>query len=441
MTGANFMLDLSAGGADSLRILLDCGLLHGQMYSDSDDFPYDPATVDVLIVSHAHADHIGKIPKLVKDGFKGVIYSTPATRDISAVMLEDAQKILAQEAMEQHREPLYLPEHIDAALRLWQTVPYHTDFSLGDVQARFKDAGHILGSAMVELERGGKKFVYTGDLGNTPAPLLCDTELLTDVTYLVMESVYGDRNHEGKGARTHKLAEAIAKIAKTKGTLLIPAFSLQRTQILLYEINKLVEGGTVPSIPVYVDSPLGARVTGIFRGYTELLNSRVRAEIAKGDDIFSFPKLIEVRNAHESARIDTVPGPKVLLSSSGMSVGGRILAHEEELLQNKENMILFVGYQAVGTLGRRIQEGNKTVRINNKYIRVHAKIDTIDGYSGHKDSEHLVEFVSSTAQSIERVYVVMGEPRSSLYLAQRLHDFLGINTVVPAASEAVTLDF
>lgn len=442
VTGANFLFQVFPQASEQpLNILLDCGLLHGAQYSETDGFGYDPATMDVLVVSHAHADHIGKIPKLVKDGFRGVIYSTPATKELSEVMLADAQKILAQEALAKGKEPMYTPADIEASLALWKTVKYHTPFSIGDMTVTFKDAGHILGSAITEFKRGGKVFMYTGDLGNTPDPLLRDTELPLGVDYLLMESVYGDRNHEERSSRSHKLAEAMGKIAKTKGTLLIPAFSLQRTQMILYEINNLVEGGTVPSMPVYLDSPLGSRVTDIFRANLDLLNDSVQLEIHSGDDIFSFPKFVEVHDVRLSSALDAMPGPKVILSSSGMSVGGRILSHEAGLLGDDRNIILFVGYQAVGTLGRRIQEGHKKVRINDKDVKVHARTDVITGYSGHKDSENLIRFVEGGASTLKQVFVALGEPRSSTFLAQRLRDYVGVDASVPEAGETITLDF
>lgn len=435
VTGANFMLKTG-----EVTVLLDCGLLHGEKYGQLKEFPYEPSEVDVLIVSHAHADHVGMIPKLVRDGFSGVIWSTPATKDISAVMLPDAQKILAQEAHERGEDPLYERQDIADALEIWQTAEYHEEFTVGDAKARFFDAGHILGSAFVEIERGGRTFVYTGDLGNTPAPLLRDTEPMEGAHYLVTESVYGDRNHEDREERTHKLAEAVSKIYKLGGTLLIPAFSLQRTQILMYEIAQLFASGTVPTMPVYLDSPLGSNVTEVFRRYTNLLNTNAQ-EAAQRGALFDHPSFVTVGGTQESDAAARQSGPKIIISSSGMSVGGRVLAHEERILRDKHNIILFVGYQAAHTLGRRIQEGNKTVRINDRSVRVRARVETIRGYSGHKDSEHLVEFAERASSTLEKVFVVLGEPKASLFLAQRLHDIVGLDAVVPEAGQTVTLNF
>ncbi len=441
VTGANFMLETMGK-----KILIDCGLLQSKGgYEQNMKFDYDPKDVDILIVTHAHSDHIGKIPKLVKDGFRGVIYSTEATRDLSEPMLADAVKILTQEAREMKVDPLYSTADTALAFSLWKTVDYYKKFNIDDMSVEFLDAGHILGSAIVEMVRGNgdskKKLVFTGDLGNTPAPLLRDTDLIKDVDYLLIESVYGDRDHEDKNKRTHKLAEAMVWTAKTGGTLLIPAFSMQRTQILLYELNKLIEDKSIPSIPVYLDSPLGSKVTDVFRKHSNLFNDKVKNEIKNGDDIFDFPKFIEIANSQESMNISKQKGSKVIISSSGMSVGGRVLSHEKKFLGDKNNMILFVGYQAAHSLGRQIQDGNKVVYINKAKVTVRAKINTIRGYSGHKDSTNLVKFVESTAGTLKKVFVAMGEPRASLFLVQRLRDNLGVDAIAPEQGQRITIDF
>lgn len=441
VTGANFLLNTGKE-----NVLIDCGMVQGGRYAEQinyEDFPYDPKSIDVLIVTHAHADHIGRIPKLVRDGFKGVIYSTPATKDLAEVMFDDAVRILTLEAHEHEREPLYEPADIERTFTFWQTHEYHESFDIGDgVHAQFLNAGHILGSAMVAFTRDGRTFVLSGDLGNSPAPLLPDTDEIHDAHYLLIESVYGDRAHENREDRVGLLKNALIDAHERGGTLLIPSFAIQRTQLLMYEINKLVESGEVPEMPVYLDSPLAIKVTDIYRNYTNLFNDRVQREITAGDDIFSFPKFTSVRDAKESQAILNLPNPKVIIAGSGMSVGGRILMHEKRLLGDKNTTILFVGYQGVGTLGRRIQDGNSTVTINKKKVRVRARIQTIRGFSAHKDRDGLVDVVESAIEkgSLEKVFVAMGEPKSSLFLVQRLRDFLGVDAMAPEEAETVTLE-
>ena len=445
VTGANFMFEVG-DGAPRKKILIDCGILQARNgWEQNKKFDYDPSEVDILIVTHSHMDHLGKVPKLVHDGFRGVIYSTPATRDLAEPMLADALKIMTMEAQERGVEPLYTTQDIAHALQLWETKEYYQNFvipmSQWDTVVRFLDAGHVLGSAMVEMMRRDKKIVFTGDVGNTPAPLLRDTDRLENVDYLLMESVYGDRDHEDRNERVHKLAEAVAYIAKRGGTLLIPAFSLQRTQILLYTLNNLIESGSVPSIPVYLDSPLGSKVTDIFRKYTHLFNEKVQAQIRAGDDIFEFPKFTEIDNPIASQKLSQQKGAKIIISSSGMSVGGRVLSHEQHFLEDGNNMILFVGYQAAHSLGRQIQEGNRVVHINNKKVRVRARVASISGFSAHKDSTHLVEMVGDTADSLQKTFVCMGEPKSSLFLVQRLRDTYGIDAMAPEHNQSVDIAF
>jgi len=440
VTGANFLFD--TGGK---KILIDCGLTHsGQLcYTLNNKFKYNPADIDVLIVTHAHADHIGKIPQLVRDGFKGIIYSTPVTKEISGVMLDDALKILTNEADEIGCEPLYSRGDVSQSFSLWRTIDYHKPFILGDdVHVQFLDAGHILGSAMIECERDNRKIIFTGDLGNSPALILPDTEKISNAQYLLMESVYGDRNHENRRNRTEKLAQAIRENHKRKGTLLIPTFALQRAQILLYEINKLVEHGHVPEMPVYFDAPLAQRVTTIFRRYQKLFNEDVREEIANGDDIFDFPHFVSVKNVAESVSIEKTKGPKIIIASSGMSNGGRIRLHEKNILGNKNNTVLFIGYQAFGTLGREIQEKKKgKVYIDGKWVRLRAHIKSIRGYSGHKDSDNLIKFVGDSADTLQKVFVTMGEVRSSQFLAQKITKQYNLEAVVPKQDDVEEIDF
>jgi len=442
VTGANFLLETEA-----CKILVDCGLVQGSPIAENlnrSDFSYNPAEIDFLLITHAHLDHIGRIPKLVKDGFTGQILSTPETKELSGFLLADAVKILDNEARNQGILPLYELKDVTEALSLWNTVPYHTEKFLKDgVSIFLKDAGHILGSAMIEISRSGKKMVFTGDLGNSPSILLKDTEWIMDADYLLMESVYGDRNHAPKEERSKKLKQVIEDIIKYRRTLIIPAFSLERTQMIIYEMNELFESGEIKTkIPVFLDSPLAIKITGVYEKHTESFNDKAKADIKSGDDIFNFPGLKFIIQSGESQMIQKVPNPKIIIAGSGMSVGGRVIFHEKYYVDNPDAEILFVGYQAVGSLGRQLQDGAKKVKIYGEEKEVKAKINSIPGYSSHKDSDHLLEFVEKATETgkLKQVFCVMGEPKSSMFLVQKIRDNLGVDAVYPEFKQTIEIE-
>jgi metallo-beta-lactamase family protein len=386
-------------------------------------FEYDPASIDSLFATHAHIDHIGLIPKLVKEGFKGRIYSTPETRSIGELLLLDAAKINGEDAKLVHN-----------ALVLWETLDYHElkDLPAGrqasGFRAEFFDAGHVLGSAMVKVTgKGGKSMLFSGDIGNSPSLFLKDWEKVEGLDYLLMESVYGDRNHEEKVSREEKFGRVVKEAVERRGALLIPAFSLERTQVILYELNNLFENKKIPEVPVYLDSPLAIRITDIY-------------EKVKGVDNFDFKELHNTAAIRDSREIAAVPGPKIIIAGSGMSTAGRILFHEENFLPDPNSTILLMGYQAPGTLGREIEEGVKKVVINNKQIPVRAKVETIHGFSAHADSDELVRFAEPSADTLKKVFVAMGEPKSSIFLAQRLRDELDLDAVVAEKGKTYELD-
>ncbi len=437
VTGANFLLEYN-----NQKILIDCGMVQGgeeARLANYTPFPYDPASIDVLVVTHAHIDHIGRIPKLVKEGFKGKIYSTPYTRDIAPIMLQDSAGLIGNDAEKRDIEPLYTADDAARALELWHIVQYHTRSVIAPgVSIYLRDAGHILGSAIVEMTVGSRVIAFTGDLGNSPSPLLPDTEPVTDVDYMVMESVYGDRNHPDSSMRKENLKNEIKTALARKGTLLIPMFSLEKTQDILHELNEFINKKEIPQVPVFLDSPMGIKITEIYKRAKKEFNTVARAE-ADRDDIFDFPGLQIVESGMQSREILHSSNPKIVIAGSGMSSGGRVVGHEKVVLQSPQNTVLFLGYQSVGTLGRQITDGAKSVRIYNEIIPVRANIKVLGGYSSHKDSEHLLEFVSHTKGKIKKVFVVMGETRSAMFLAQRINDYLDIPAVHPQEGETVIL--
>lgn len=439
VTGANFLLE-----TDTTKLLIDCGAHQRENLCDPRNhapFPYDVKAIDALIVTHAHQDHIGLIPKLVQEGFRGTIHSTAATRDLAEVMLDDALSVMEREAIESGCAPIYDRPAVEAALAAWETHPYHVSFTLADLQATFLDAGHILGSAMVRVtpQSGGKSIIFTGDLGNTPEPLLRDTESPEGANYLVMESVYGDRLHEGRDTRREMLRAAIEAARAKGGTLLIPSFSLERTQILLYELHELISSGALAPIPVYLDSPLAERVLTIFRRYIDLCNTTAQEAFSHGD-AFSFPGFVEVHSTGESAHLHRKADPKVIIAGAGMSHGGRIRTHEKTYLPDERASVLLTGYQAPGSLGRRIQDGASEVVIDGARVKVHASVRSLTGYSGHADRDQLLAFVEKAQSTLTRVFVTMGEPKAAQFLAQRIHDFLGCDAYVPATAESVDIE-
>lgn len=447
VTGANFLLEVFATKNEqpSTRILVDCGLIQGISPAERDPnydaWAYDPSSVDILIITHAHLDHIGRIPKLVQDGFHGVIYSTAATRDLVGYMLNDAYKVMSQNAIRDGRPLLYDEHFIAQALSLWKTFDYRTKTTLAHgVEAEFFDAGHILGSAMTMLSvteegRDMQKILFTGDLGNTPTPLLPDTEATSGAHYIVTESVYGDRNHEGRDMRRALLKEAIERVIRRKGTLLLPAFSLEKTQQILYELNGFIERNEIASVPVFLDSPLAIDVTAVYAKYKGLFNTAVQNEIQAGDDIFKFPKLSMTYGREDSEAIDDTVAPKIILAGSGMSGGGRILRHEVKYLPDPKNMLLLLGYQTLGTLGRKIKDGIRSVEIDGKKVKIRAEVHTVNGYSSHKDSDGLVHNVAQHADTLKKVFCAMGEPKSARFLAQRIRDEVGVEAIAPKLGE------
>ena len=441
VTGSNFLLE-----DGDTKILVDCGLIQGRHEKGKnpnlEDFKYNPSEIDFLLITHAHIDHIGRVGKLIKEGFRGKIYSTPATRELAVFMLDDALNVMRYQTKKSGEEMMYEKEQVDFALSLWETVPYHQKITLKDsFDIYLKDAGHILGSAIYEIthKESGKKVVFTGDLGNSPTPLLRDTEMVDDADYLVIESVYGDRLHEEIEERKEKLKEVITKVVSRGGTLIVPVFSLEKTQVFLKEINDLIEDGEVPSVPVFFDSPLGIKLTSVYSQFTEYFNEKVQKEIAEGDDIFDFPKLKITMRRNESEAIDRHVGAKIIIASSGMSEGGRITAHEKKFLPDENNALLLIGYQVAGSAGRRIQQGDKKVRLGDDYVKVNAEVLTVSGYSSHRDSDGLFDFVEHTAEKVKKVFAVMGEPKSSLFFVQKLRDNLEVDAEMPELGETVIL--
>ncbi|MFH1769408.1 MAG: MBL fold metallo-hydrolase [Parcubacteria group bacterium] len=445
VTGANYLLEHG-----DIKIIVDCGLIQGSRYAESLNYKplkYDPKEVDFVLVTHSHIDHIGRIPMLYEQGFRGKIYATTATRDLMSVALPDNAGLMIDDARDEGREPLFQVNDVPATMKLVEGILYGETIKLADdIKFVFRDAGHILGSSIIELiwkESDGKekKIVFSGDLGNPPTPLLRPTEFVGDADYVVTESTYGDRIHEPRQERQQRLINIITETVKNKGVLMIPSFAMERTQELLYEFNNICENGLCPRVPFFIDSPLAIKITDVYKQHSEYFNKKTNFQIKSGDDIFKFPELTLTRKTEQSKAINDVPAPKIIIAGSGMSQGGRIIHHEKRYLPDPNSTILFVGYQVNGSLGRRIQQGQKVVKIHGQSVQVRCHRETISSYSAHADQPALIKWVEATNSkgNLKRVFAVQGEENASKTLANLLHDRCGIEAVVPKTDEVVEL--
>lgn len=437
VTGANYLLE-----SKGTRVLIDCGLMQGSSFAEKQNFEpfaYDPATITAVIVSHSHLDHVGRLPKLRADGFRGKIYSTPPTRDFAELILLDSEHIICRDAEREGAASFCTPESVELLMPHWQTMEYHHPFHLGPFEFTFFNAGHIMGSAFIRVRAEGKTVVFSGDLGNSPAPIIQATEPLVDADYVLIESTYGDRVHERTGEREEDLREAIVETIDSGGTLLIPTFAMERTQDLLYHLNELVENGRIPEIPVFIDSPLAIKLTAAYAKYREYFNKEIRDQVSSGDDILDFPGLRFTSTTEESKSINEVPPPKIIIAGSGMSQGGRILHHELRYLPDPKSTILFVGYQSAGSLGRMIMEGAPEVRIFGETVPIRAKRRVISAYSAHADQPHLLAWLYPMREKIKKIFVVQGETGASEVLADKIGTDLGVEALVPKPHETIEL--
>ncbi len=418
------------------RIVLDCGMFQGGKYAEDKNaqpFPFDPTRVDSAVITHAHFDHIGRLPKLFKEGFRGALYATQPTAELAMINLRDSARLVMEEAERHNHEPLFTSEDVEPLQDMWKTVPYHQEFQIGGgVSGFMTDAGHILGSASVKLIHEKEQAVFSGDLGNTPVPLLRNAECLYGADIVVIESTYGNRIHESGVERNTFLKDAILNIIKTKGVLLIPAFALERTQELLYELNHLHATKQIPTLPIFLDSPLAIAATEIFRQNVDFYNPEAKQDLLKYGDLFSFPGLRYTTTAEESKHILAVDGPKVIIAGSGMMNGGRILHHLKNYLQFPATTLMIVGYQVEGSLGRRLHDGEKHVTIYGQEMHVKANVISCGAFSGHADYPRLMHWMHCfNGKPPKKVFVTHGELNSALSFSQSIEDELGLASGVP----------
>ena len=434
-TGSQHLIEINGQ-----RILLDCGLYQGHRedaYDRNKNFPYDPASLTAVVLSHAHIDHSGNLPNLTRQGYRGNIYATPATRDLCQVMLADSAKIQTADVEYANKKrakkglplytPLYSPIDAEKCLRLFVTFDYHRPMLIGDgVQLTFIDAGHILGSAQVILdlhdrETGEKKrLLFSGDVGRGHNDLLRDPENAENIDTIIMESTYGGREHEMDTDSRERLCEILNAALKNRGKVLIPAFAVERTQQILYVIHDLIDTGCIGHVPVFVDSPLAVSATEIFRLHPEGFNETVYNFLFDKRDPFSFDGLEMVRSASDSKELNGQDGPFIIISASGMCEAGRIVHHLKNNLADPRTTVLFVGYCAEHTLGWKLREGHKEVAIFGEPVAVRARIEILDSFSGHADHSELIEYFHRITGPKNQVYLVHGEPLRSLALQSAL---------------------
>lgn len=432
VTGACYLLETAQA-----KILVDCGLFQGSDECTDlnfEPFRFSPASIGLVLVTHAHLDHVGRIPKLVKQGFSGKIYSTAPTRDLAYLILEDALSLA-----ERTGNPLYTQSDIEKVFSLWEVLPYRQEMAFKDLEFKFRGAGHILGSSLIEIWAESKHLLFTGDLGNAPSVLLPPPEKFKDIEYLIIESTYGNRTHEPPAERILNLERAVEDIAAKKGTLLIPAFATERTQDLLFLLNEMLLFRRIPEMPMFVDSPLAIRITEVFEKYVKEFSEDIKELFLKHPSLFRFRKLHFTLSVEESKKINDILSPKVVIAGSGMMNGGRILHHARRYLQDPNSILLITGHQAAGSLGRRLLDGEEMVKIFGEEVFVRAEVRKINGFSAHADNPQLFSLVEANRDTLKQVFVVQGEEAQALHLGQEIKDRLGIATQAPMLYDSFEL--
>ncbi|MGD1073483.1 MAG: MBL fold metallo-hydrolase [Bryobacteraceae bacterium] len=436
---------------DGKHYLLDCGMFQGrrkEAEKRNRDFPFAVSSINSVVLSHAHIDHSGRLPLLVKEGFRGPIYATPATADLCASMLRDTAHIAESdtEFVNRHHpneepvEPLFTMQDADATLPLFRPVPYHKTTRIGSSLAmEFYDAGHILGSASVLLTDGKIRLAFSGDVGRPGTLIIRDPEPLPPVDYLIMESTYGGRTHPQPGEALGKLETVVKATIGRGGRLIVPAFAVGRTQQLVLLLHRLFNEGRLPPVPIFVDSPLAVNVTEAFRAHPECFDEEARKYLESGEDPFGFKRLTYVRDVADSKKLNDLRGPFIVISPSGMCEAGRVLHHLRHNISDARNTVLLTGYQAENTLGRKLKEGMKSVRIFGIPVEVRAEIDSLDELSGHADGEELLEWMKPMTSTLKRVFLVHGEPEGANALAAAIRQRYRIEAAPAAPGEICEL--
>lgn len=455
VTGSSYLLE--AGG---LRTIIDCGLYQEREYRSRnwDPFPVPARHIDCVILTHVHLDHSGLVPKLVKEGFSGRILTTSASHEMLEIVLMDSAKIQEEDAAykkKRHKKekrkgpypeiPLYSVKDAEKTFPLVKNVPYDALYPLNDqVMMRLHDAGHILGAAMVELiveeNKSRRRIIFSGDIGQWDKPLVRDPSVFEQADYAVMESTYGDRNHEDYGSASNHLREVILDTINSGGNIIIPTFAIERAQEVMYCLSRLARKDQIPYLMMFLDSPMAVDITHVFERYKKYLDAEARALFERGESPFSFPGLRLVHSVAQSKAINSIRGSCVIMAGSGMCTGGRIKHHLVQNISRKESTILFVGYQAHGTLGRLILDGTPEVRIHGNTYPVKAKIRQIQGFSAHADRDALMKWLGYFNSPPKRLFITHGEKKAASSIAEGVKAKFGWSVSVPEYLQEWELD-
>ncbi len=455
VTGSRHLLE-----SNGKRILVDCGLYQERQFRDRnwEPFTIPPDSIDAVLLTHAHLDHCGLLPKLVREGFKGKIYCTAATAEIAQIILFDSAKLQEEDAkfkLKRHKRegrkgpypvvPLYTAADVEACLPLFSPIEYYKTVKLSDgIEARFCEAGHVLGSSVIKVIANNngqsRSVLFSGDLGRPDRPILRDPTVIEQADYILVESTYGDRVHKGRDETKDMIADVVNSAVKINGNIIVPSFALERSQELLYYINELLLEKTIPHIRVFLDSPMAAGITKVFKKHAELFDREMAEFMRNNESPFNFPGLNITGSTEESKSINNIRGTFMVIAGSGMCTGGRIKHHLVNNIAKSESTIMFVGYQAVGTLGRRIVNSEKEVRILGQQFPVNARVVKINGFSAHADKEELLQWLSVLKTAPRKVFIVHGEAESSKHFADFLKQKTGWQVAVPAYQDEVILE-
>jgi len=455
VTGSRHLLQ-----ANGTRLLVDCGLYQERHFKKRNWEPFEvpPDSIDAVLLTHAHLDHCGLLPKLVREGFKGKIYCTAATAEIVQIILLDSAKIQEEDAeykRKRHKRegrkgpypevPLYTTEDAEACFPLFSQIEYRKSIDIGDgVEATFYDAGHVLGSSIIRVkvhQEGQERIIlFSGDIGRPDRPIVCDPASFEQADYVLIESTYGDRVHQGPEDTKQMIAEVINSTKKAGGNIIIPSFALERSQEVLYYINELLLENAIPHLKVFLDSPMAARITKVFQRHRELFDEEMTELVRQNESPFSFPGLKMTGKTEESKAINHIKGTIIVIAGSGMCTGGRVKHHLVNNITNPQNTIMFVGYQAFGTLGRRIVDGEKQVRILGREYPVRARIVRINGFSAHADRNELFNWLSELKKPPRKLFVVHGESESARHFGDYVSRKTGWQVAVPAYQDEIVLD-